>query len=161
MAKTKNRLIRRFFVFVLSYNWLLILGGKMLTVRIAVFIAVVIILFIASYYKNWWTKKPLRKFYFFLGFDFYAHQPKSETRHFYLVAGEQWAHFTVGIFVGIIFNPLLPGWLAALTVGVAKEIIDAAASKTWHKKDSIMDIAFHTLGGFCAPFMMLLFNIFA
>jgi len=132
----------------------------MMVIRIVAFICVIIVLFISSYYKNWWVKLPPRKFYFFLGFDFYTHRPNPETRHYYLVGAEQWAHFTVGIFIGIIFNPLLPGWLAALTVGVAKEIIDAVVSKVWHKKDSLMDIAFHTLGGFCAPFMMILFNVF-
>lgn len=132
----------------------------MMIARITVLLAVIVVLFISSYYKNWWQKKLLRKFYFFLGFDFYAREPNPETRHYYLMGGEQWAHFTVGIFVGIIFHPLMPSWLAALTVGAAKEIVDAILAKVWHKKDSLMDIAFHTLGGFCAPFMMMLFNIF-
>ena len=132
----------------------------MLTAQIAVAMVVIITLFISSYYKKWWKKKYIRKIFFFFGFNYYADKPHPETRHFYLVGAEQWAHFTVGIFVGIIFRPFMPGWLAALTVGVAKEIIDAIISKTWFKKDTVMDIAFHTLGGFCAPAMMKLFNIF-
>lgn len=129
-------------------------------VRFVIMLVVAIILFVASYYKGWWTKKYLNKFLAFLGFDYYVNQPDPETRHYYLVGAEQWVHFSIGIFVGITFNPILPTWLTAFLFGLIKEILDAVFKGSWHKKDSIMDLAFHTLGGFCAPFMMMVFNIF-
>jgi len=129
-----------------------------MTLGLIVLIIVSVVLFISTYYTGWWKNKYLKKFYFFLGFDYYANQPDPETRHYYLVGAEQWAHFSIGIFVGLTFNSFLPTWLSALMVGIVKEILDVIFSRAWHKRDSIVDVLFHTLGGLSAPFFLMLFN---
>lgn len=130
----------------------------MVILGLIISIVVSVVLFVSSYWKNWWKNKYLKKFYFFFGFDYYASRPEPETRHYYLVGAEQWVHFSIGIFVGLMCRSFLPTWLSALMVGIIKELIDVVFSGTWHKKDSIVDVLFHTLGGLSAPFFLALIN---
>lgn len=128
------------------------------TIRLVITAVVMIILMISTNYNGWWKNKYLRKLFFFLSFNQYEKYPDSANHHYYLVGTQQWVHFSLGVFTGFIFNPLISPILTTLIIGVAKEIIDVLTSGKWHKKDSIVDLSFWVLGGFASPLLEMARN---